>query len=562
MSSEMALYWLNRNNPFMTDQEIYLTTNNSEPPSESVAAIYDNELFKKGLLLRNGDNLKRYLGESSDTTAIYLYNKIQSLKAEREQYRTQSYSDSIVRELTREIDNKERALYKLSGTYKEQMNYDNITWHDICSNLQENEVAVEFVNYGYIDQYFALVLRKGYEYPKLVRLPDFTNKPQEEKDKLMEFYQQNLEFAREHNFKTMSQEPHFLEFVGDAGEIYKYEGNGTELYNALWLPLKEYINEGETVYFSPAGVLHQLSVETLPITDAEVLADRYDLRRISSTREIVKQSTPVENISSTILYGGIVYDVDKDLMEAESRSYKFDNTLAVRSTYDDGFDRGSASYLPGTKKEIDDISQMLKNKKIRHQLFTADKANEESFKALSGKHQDVLHIATHGFFWSDSIARSQKYFSQRDASLETQPQYIDPLTRCGLLFAGANLALRGHSNALSNGVQDGILTAKEISLLDMRDTKLVVLSACETGKGEITGDGVFGLQRAFKQAGVETIIMSLWKVNDTATQMMMSKFYEFLLSGQDKRTAFYNAQKEIRKKYPSPYYWAGFIMLD
>lgn len=562
MSSEMASHWLNSYNPFNTDQEVYLTINESEPPSNSIAAIYDNELFKKGLLLRNMDNMKRYLVESSDTTAIYLYNKIQSLKAEREKYRTQLFSDSAVTELTREIDNKERMLYNLSGTYKEQMSYENITWRDICSNLQENEVAIEFVNYGYIDQYFAMVLRKGYEYPKLVRLPDFTNKPKEEKDKLMEFYQQNLEFAREHKFQTMPQEPHFLEFVGDAGEIYKYEGNGTDLYNALWLPLKEYINEGDTVYFSPAGVLHQLSVEALPITETEVLADRYNLRRVSSTREIIKQSSPIENISSTILYGGIIYEVDKDLMEAESRSYKFDNTLAVRSTYDDGFDRGSASYLPGTKKEIDDISQMLKNKKIRYKIFTEDKANEESFKALSGKNQVVLHIATHGFFWSDSIARSQKYFSQRDASVDTQPLYIDPLTRCGLLFAGANLALRGHSNALSNGVQDGILTAKEISLLDLRDTKLVVLSACETGKGEITGDGVFGLQRAFKQAGVETIIMSLWKVNDTTTQMMMSKFYEFWLSGQDKRTAFYNAQKEIRKAYPSPFYWAGFIMLD
>ena len=140
---------------------------------------------------------------------------------------------------------------------------------------------------------------------------------------------------------------------------------------------------------------------------------------------------------------------------------------------------------------------------------------------------------------------------------------VDPLTRCGLLFAGANIAYSGHGSSLPQGIDDGILTAKEISLLDLQNTKLLVLSACETGLGELTDAGVFGLQRAFKQAGVETIVMALWKVDDEYTQKMMSKFYELWLSGQDKRTAFHNAQKYIRSLKPNePYYWAGFIMLD
>ena len=209
---------------------------------------------------------------------------------------------------------------------------------------------------------------------------------------------------------------------------------------------------------------------------------------------------------------------------------------------------------------------MLKDNKLRVQLFTSTAANEESFKALSGKHQNILHIATHGFFWTDSTAHKKDYFSQRMLMMNDnmpQPPAIDPLNRCGLLFAGANTAMQGHSKELPEGVQDGILTAKEISLLDLRDADLVVLSACETGKGEISGEGVFGLQRAFKQAGAQTIIMSLGPVNDAATQLLMTEFYRnWITKNQSKREAFRNAQNTTRQKYSEPVYWAGFIVLD
>jgi CHAT domain-containing protein len=123
--------------------------------------------------------------------------------------------------------------------------------------------------------------------------------------------------------------------------------------------------------------------------------------------------------------------------------------------------------------------------------------------------------------------------------------------------------LSGNRSELPETVQDGILTAKEVSLLDLRETDLVVLSACETGKGEVTGDGVFGLQRAFKMAGVQTIIMSLWPVNDQATQLLMTEFYNnWIGKHQSKREAFRNAQNTVRTQYEEPEYWAGFIMLD
>ena len=140
---------------------------------------------------------------------------------------------------------------------------------------------------------------------------------------------------------------------------------------------------------------------------------------------------------------------------------------------------------------------------------------------------------------------------------------IDPLQRSGLLFAGANIALRGHSKKLPAYVQDGILTAKEISLLDLRGAELVILSACETGKGEISTEGVFGLQRAFKMAGAQSILMALWPVSDEATQLMMTEFYKhWVAEKMSKRDAFLNARKAVREQYPEPRYWASFILLD
>ena len=195
---------------------------------------------------------------------------------------------------------------------------------------------------------------------------------------------------------------------------------------------------------------------------------------------------------------------------------------------------------------------------------------------MSGKHKNILHVATHGFTWTDSTARKQDYFADRmqmqlTGDNQMRGQIIDPLDRCGLLFAGANTALQGKSKELPEGVQDGILTAKEISLMDLRDAELVVLSACETAKGDITSEGVFGLQRAFKMAGAKTIIMSLWKVDDNATQLLMTEFYtNWITKRQPKREAFRNAQDAVRYAkdkdgdymYNNPIYWAGFVMLD
>ena len=140
----------------------------------------------------------------------------------------------------------------------------------------------------------------------------------------------------------------------------------------------------------------------------------------------------------------------------------------------------------------------------------------------------------------------------------------DQLIRTGLLMAGANNVWCGKEHV--SGIEDGILTADEISRLDLSNTDLVVLSACETAKGKVDDvDGVLGLQRGFKKAGVNTIVMSLWKIPDQATSILMTSFYEHLLQGKDARTSLKEAQKHLMNQndgYRNPYYWAAFVVLD
>jgi CHAT domain-containing protein len=300
------------------------------------------------------------------------------------------------------------------------------------------------------------------------------------------------------------------------------------------------------------------------------MSDVYNMVRLSSTRELALNKKQTSNTRVTV-YGGISYTLDKETMQTESRRY----ASQERSIDADTLNRGTVIDLPATLDEAKYIDSLLVANNITTTLFTSEKANEESFKSLSGKGNRILHIATHGFTWTDSIARKQDYFASRIQMIgDNLPKgpVIDPLNRCGLLFAGANTAYQGRSKDLPEGVQDGILTAKEISLMDLRGTELVVLSACETAQGDITSEGVFGLQRAFKMAGVQTIIMSLWKVDDKVTKMFMSEFYKnWIEKKQSKREAFNNAKNTVCyavNEYgdyiykDKPYYWAGFIMLD
>ena len=260
------------------------------------------------------------------------------------------------------------------------------------------------------------------------------------------------------------------------------------------------------------------------------------------------------------LYGGISYDVDERVFLEEAGKYdkhSVEYLFALRG--EDEESRGGYKYLPGTKAEINAIAEMIDEQNRPSPIsFTGVHANEESFKAMDGNSPEILHIATHGFYLSDDSKVSGNGYIQN--LMPTTRKDMNMLYT-GLLFAGANHCWAG--NPPIEGAEDGIMTADEISRIDLSKTRLLVLSACETARGRIDNvDGVFGLQRGFKKAGVGTIIMSLWDVDDLSTQLLMTNFYKELILGKSARQALHDAQKLVKLSYPDPYYWAAFIVLD
>ena len=214
--------------------------------------------------------------------------------------------------------------------------------------------------------------------------------------------------------------------------------------------------------------------------------------------------------------------------------------------------------LPATKVEIATIAALLRKHDWQLEEYTEDNATKESIQQVKGP--KILHVATHAFFLPDQAA------SVRGTLLQMPPGFEDPMLRSGLFFAGANRALRGEKP--SKDLEDGILTAYEAAGLNLQGTELVVLSACDTGLGKIeNGEGVFGLRRAFQEAGAQAVLMSLWAVPDRETQELMTLFYTRWLGGEDKQQALRDAQMELRLKVRArygddkPFYWGGFVLV-
>ena len=221
---------------------------------------------------------------------------------------------------------------------------------------------------------------------------------------------------------------------------------------------------------------------------------------------------------------------------------------------DPNFNSQSIAQLPGTRKEIEDISKYL-SPSMKMQKYLSSEANESNLKQVQSP--KYLHLASHGYFLEDKQAN--------DNLFGVQLQYIrqNPLLRSGLLLTGAGAEESSGSSQSFNQSNNGFFSAYEAINLNLNNTEMVVLSACETGKGDVkAGEGVYGLQRAFIVAGAESLVMSLWKVDDTATQKLMSGFYRENVQGKAIPDAFRSAQLAMLNEYKHPYYWGAFIMFS
>jgi CHAT domain-containing protein len=256
-----------------------------------------------------------------------------------------------------------------------------------------------------------------------------------------------------------------------------------------------------------------------------------------------------------VMVGGVNYNylpgIHSEIALAQDEGLRNQSTL------------GRLEYLPGTKTEVDQIALSMASNGWKTKLLTFSEATEENIIKLEGREApDVLHIASHGYAFPENNFEDTTLIVN---SIQYSYRYsINSMVRCGLVLAGGNWAWTGSDTLTKLGAeQNGILTALEVSQLNLKNTKLVVLSACETGLGKIEGsEGTFGLKRAFKLAGVEQIIVSLWPVPDKETMELMTLFYSELTTSSNPVISFTKAQKAMRDKYPaSPQRWAGFVLV-
>lgn len=517
-SSERTNYWLMVDDTF---KKLVSISEQVDYDEELNSMIYDCLLFSKWILLNYDKAVREVVYEQGDEDLLTLYESYNRVRSDFALNHSIQYSEREYYEVFSDCNEMERLMMrKLKVPLMRYVDSISVSHVDVLTSLSGQDVAIEFCRSLTENDYFAIILEKPDDTPQVIKLNN-----QVPVDSIVSLQ-------------------------------YKVYDN-TLLYDFIWTPIEPYLNEGCNVYYAADGLLHQINIENLVDSIGKLACEKYNLHRVSSTRQICNKHI-MPNYNSVALFGGLNYEMNNTEMIAQNVQYQNRSVLSSRGLDNDSTERAGWKYLPGTKEEVQSIYKICENQQVNTFLFIGNDGTEEAFKSLSGQHISIIHIATHGFFFDDENASDNSFFQAFDWSNKHLSD--NSLQRSGLIMSGGQNAWLGGD--IPDDVEDGILLSEEIASMDLSGTNLVVLSACETGLGDITSDGVFGLQRAFKMAGVQTLVMSLWKVDDNATSLMMQTFYEHLLSGVSKREAFNLAQAAVRAKYPEPYYWAGFIMLD
>lgn len=524
-SAEREGYWkqaselIQNMTPFALEAKEYQTT--------FTRACYDGLALSKAFLLETERSTYDIIKDNGTADDLHEFSVIASLHTKLKDFSRggTEHTDSILA-LISEIRQRETQLAIRCQSYGDITSFMSVGYKEIKNRLNDSDVMIDFTDFvskkrGRI--YTAYLLKKSQDNPLLQEL-----------------------FAESRIDSMLVTYP----------DQYYESPHAETMYQLLWTPFKDKVPEGATVYYVPSQLLFQIALESLLMEDGTLLGDHYHFVRLSSARELLNFSHDLKmDLASTnknaILYGGLLYDLEANEWEEEAKKYDVSSLLAVRGDVL----RGDSVYkmLPGTKKEVNAIEQILKSKQLTFTTYTGKIGTEESFLNMNGHSPQILHIATHGFFYTPEEAQEIDFLRG----------YKDAMSLSGLVMSGGNAAWLGKE--LPKGVLGGILTASNIARLDLSNTTLTVLSACQSGRGQATAEGLYGLQRAFKKAGVKTMVMSLWNVSDVVCTEFMKHFYENLFDEDnhyDKRKAFEKAKLAIREKYSEPFYWAGFVMLD
>ncbi|MBE7170168.1 MAG: CHAT domain-containing protein [Williamsia sp.] len=519
--------------------------------TEVAKEIYHAQLTLKNIVLRDQQSFLRTIRNTHDSSALQLYTNWKNYKSMlAQQSRQQGRQTGELDSLERITNQLEQSLAQKSSFFAAQQQYFHLSAKSVSARLQQGEAAVEFLRFSSYSNlqaagffYAALVLQPGDSLPKYVFLCR-----EEELTALL----QPATCSSQETDRMIVSLYHSLHTAGKPSK-------GDILYNRIWKPLLPYFKETNTVYIAPAGLLYQVAFQAIPAGDKQMLGDRYEFRYLLSTGDIaVKQLNTGPDIRKVSFWGNMTYD--------RAKASNIRNKLAVTgNAYFDYSSKGSDACkinllwpaLRFGQTQVKDLEALCRPKNISLSVHQRSDATEDMLKEIRFDDPSVLHISTHGFFIRDPAEKSGKSLTGLQTSVIPS---ADPLLRSGIVFSGANRAWSGQQ---VTGREDGIVTAYEIAQMDLSNTPLVILDACESALGSIYGsEGVFGLQRAFRLAGADKIIMSLWKVPEKETNELMKNFYHQWLGGKPVYKALRDAQQEMRKKNLPPYYWAGFIVAE
>jgi CHAT domain-containing protein len=528
------------------DLERYCRTllNLIEFDANNISDFYKLWIGLNGVNDSDNNQIENLTKMNKDSISNMLYYEIKSTQIQLGKFselslNTRQNKSFLVDSLIRQISFLEMELGK---RLKEFKSINRIYFYqDVLVNLKNDEVFIDFVPF----------LKFNYNSNQWSDSTQYLVFISDSKDSL-------VDYVLIEDGSKIDQDL-FDQYKKEATNFdYKTELKDSIFYNSFWKPIADKIGDAKTIYFSLGGVYNNINLNTIynPETGKYLLEEK-DIRIVNSARDFVlsKESEKKNYTSNTASLFGFPNFDGNTTVSADTSDF-FVSTRDLNSFWLDSLTRGGmkAKPLPATKTEVENISYTLKSKGWQVKNYLADNASEKNIKKQQSPR--ILHVATHGYFFQDIPMEKD---NNRFLGMDRQQVVQDPMLRSGLLLTGSNKTLKGDATTGENG----LLSAAEASLLDLRETELVVLSACETGKGEEkNSEGVYGLRKAFSDAGAQNIIMSLWKVDDKVTQEFMSRFYEIWLNEKTSiREAFNKTQLEIKAKYPQPYYWGAFILV-
>ena len=532
---------------------------NHDKDPKLAGTMYDLLLWEKGFIAGSITDMRRRIKASGDNKALKLLEDLGAKRTEIAALLNAKPSDrdlwrKQIDQLRTEADELEKHLVERSAAFAEKTKLDRATWQQVRDALAPGEAAVEFARFRYFDKdwtpksyYVALVVtRETKDAPQYIVLGEDR---QLEGEALTHFRQQ-------------------LQTRGlDAEEEAALPG--ANAWDLVWKPLETALAATRRVYLSPDGALNEVPLGIIAAPDGNLAMEKYDLRILSSTKDILRGASPSPGNGTALLLGDPAFDLTGEqelapMKKLELKSSNAQSSAELSSQTGPLSSTESATELPrlpGTGAEVAAIANLMNAKGWKTNLYTRDAALKVVVQHAESP--VVVHLATHGFFLPDQ----QNKITRGGAAQIPSAALEDPMLRSGLYFAGADRTLAGKPTAV--GSDNGILTAMEAANLNLSGTELVVLSACNTGQGDVkAGEGVFGLRRALQEAGARAVLMSMWSVPDKETTELMQHFYTKWLAGTEMHEALKQAQLEIREEVKRdhggrdlPYYWGAFVLV-